>query len=413
LAIDGVSLSDAGWGREGRSGNGEPEHRRRNIPIKNAVLWSPGGSSGPALDGGPEGDGPYEYFVQRNVLVSINRHLDGADRESHFGFMLGHACRCPKSGVNYSVVDTAIAAQEVLAEEASGAYLIRAWAEARPAFADHTGVLLGWYHSHRLLGLMLSESDEETNERYFAQPWQASIVVVPDPRRPLGGVFRLNPGAGVAERRRPSRFYELHESLVDKSAPTVESAMSWTNYRIDSGEPPPMPQAPPPGADFEARPDEPFVIVPLVIPGEGDEPGMQPTSRRRKLLSLLAFVLVMVSVAAITVMRGMDRAPVTMLPQVQTVHTLDQRRFLGTVDGLDIAVERYEERTVDFDAGRIGCELLATGYAAADASFVETATRFGALGVEPGREAQDAYEAASGKIAVVNTHFDGSGCPRP
>jgi len=92
---------------------------------------------------------------------------------------------------------------------------------------------------------------------------------------------------------------------------------------------------------------------------------------------------------------------------------LDQRRLFGSIDGLTIAVERYDERAIDFDAGRITCDLLATGYAAADAAFVATATNFVALGGEPGREAQDAYEAASAEIAIVNNHFDGSGCPRP
>ncbi len=105
----------------------------------------------------------------------------------------------PTTKVRYSVADTVIAAQEALVEEASGAFLIRAWAEARSVFDVHSGVLLGWYHSHHLLGLMLSVSDEEVNERFFGQPWQASIVVVPDSKSPLGGVFRLYPDGGVAE----------------------------------------------------------------------------------------------------------------------------------------------------------------------------------------------------------------------
>jgi len=343
----------------------------------------------------------------------MNRHLDGAAADPHFGFMLGHACKCPNSGVLYSVVDTAIAAREVLAEEASGAFLIRAWAEARSAFADHTGVLLGWYHSHHLLGLMLSGSDEESNERYFGLPWQASIIVVPDSKGPLGGVFRLYPDAGEAERRQPSRFYELHDERMDQADAKLLSSVVWTNYEVREGGPDYEPQSPPEVDDSDPMATDELYAVPLVMPGEGDELELQPVIRRRKLMPVLAFIVVMAIVALVTVWRGLDRTPVTTLPQVLTVHTQDQRRFLGSVEGLDIGIERYGERAIDFDEGRIGCDLLATGYAAADASFVQTATSFRVLGEEPGREAQDAYEAASGKIAVVNAHFDGSGCPRP
>lgn len=412
MSSDGVSLSDAGWGREGRSGNKGPRHLRRKRPVGRSVLWAPRGASGSPLDGRSTGTGPYELFIQRSVIADINRHFDGADRDSRFGFMLGHVCRCPTTGIHYSIADMAIAATEVLVEEASGANLIRAWAEARSAFADHTGVLLGWYHSHHLLGLMLSESDEEVNERYFGQPWQAAIIAVPDSKRPLGGVFRLHPDAGVAERRRPSKFYELHDRPTDGASDTIASAVSWTNYEIDHDEPGEQRQDRP--AVVEPRPEEPYAVS-LVIPGEGDEYDLQPASARFTLkrwhLGVVALVMLIVALALVA--RGMDRTPVTTLPQVLSVRTLDQRRLFSSVDGLTIAVERYDERATDFDTGRINCELLATGYAAADAAFMETATNFGVLGAEPGREAQDAYEAASDKIAVVNTHFDGSGCPRP
>lgn len=434
LASDGVSLSDAGWGRDGRSGNKGPGHLRRKLPTGRAVLWAPRGSSGSALDSRPTDTRPYEFFIRRSVIAGINRHLDGRDRDPRFGFVLGYACRCPTTGVRYSVADTAIAAREVLVEEASGAFLIRAWAEARSAFADHAGVLLGWYHSHHLLGLTLSESDEEVNERYFSQPWQASIVAVPDSKRGLGGVFRLDPDAGVAERRRPSRFYELHDEPTDAASEASASAVIWTNYEVSREEPIEEPSGESGGesggasgsassgalgGEPQARPEmaeprqeEPHAVS-LVIPGDGDEFDRKPVYRRLKLVPLGVFVLVMVIVALVTVVRGLDRTPVMVLPQVRTVRTLDQRQLFAAVDGLSIAIERYDERAIDFDAGRISCDLLATGYAAADAAFMETATSFGVLGGEPGREALDAYETASTEIAVVNTHFDGSGCPRP
>ena len=313
--------------------------------------------------------------------------------------------------MHYTVADTAIAASEFLVEEEAGACLIRAWAEARSVFAAHSGVLLGWYHSHHFPGLMLSESDEDANERYFGERWQASIVVVPDPARPVGGVFRLYADAEAAERRLPSRFYELLDKPTGVADVGVSSAVIWTNYEIDRGEPAVEFEGPP--DVFDPRPDE-YEPLRLVMPGEGPKADLLPATGKRRLSPLLGvFVLVTVIVGLLMVANGLYRAPVTTLPQATTVRTLVQRQFFESVDGLNVAIERYDERAADFGVGRIGCDLLATGYAAADASFVRIAANFGPLGAEPSREAQNAYETASAKIAVVNTHFDSSGCPRP
>lgn len=414
MAGSGVSLRDAGRG--GAGGTAGPKHSRRKLPVGRAILWSPRDPERSVADDRPPGPGPYESFIHRSVITGINSHVNDDDRESRFGFLLGHLHRCPDTGIHYSVADTAIAAREVLKEEASGAYLIRAWADSQPEFAGYSGVLLGWYHSHQLLGLTLSGSDEDANERYFNEPWQMAIVVVPDPVRPLGGVFRSDPNAGVTERRSPSPFYELLDERTRTVGETA-SAVVWTNYDIDRGEPAPAVEsrpaegiAPPDDSGQTTRPSRP---VPLVIPGDGRGSGLFPAFGRRAWWPLGVFAMVMLFVALITIARGLDRSPVTTVPQARTVRTLEERRFFDAVDGLGIASERYAERSADFDSGRIGCDLLATGYAAADASFVRIAARYGDLGREPQADAESAYETSSTEIAAINNHFDGSGCPRP
>ncbi len=407
----GVSLTDAGTGGK-KSG---PQHGRRKLPAARAILWTPGDAIGSAVVDRPARPDSYETFIHRSVISGINRHVDD-DGEARFGFLLGHLYRCPDTGIRYSVADTAIAATEEFLEDASGSFLIRAWADAQPVFAGHSGVLLGWYHSHLLLGLSLSGSDEDANERYFGQPWQMSIVVVPDPVRPLGGVFRSDPDAGVAERRRPSPFYELLDDRED-AVGGAASAVVWTNYDIDRGEPVAEVKA----GRFEMtapalqreRSVGPTRPVQLVIPGDGRSSGLFPAFQRRAWWPIGVFAMVMLFVALLTIARGLDRSPVTTLPQERTVRTLEERRFFDAVDGLAIAVERYAERSADYEAGRIGCDLLATGYAGADASFVRIAARFGELGPEPAEDAQGAYDTSTTEMAAINTHFDGSGCPRP
>jgi len=409
-----VSLVDAGQGGQSHAGGG-PKHNRQPLPVARAIRWLPRGASTSNTEGAPAGSGAYELFIRRSVIAGINRHVNDPEQEPRFGFVLGHLYQCPDTGICYSVADTAIAAREVLNEEASGSYLIRAWADAQAVFAGHSGVLLGWYHSHQLLGLTPSVSDEDARERYFGHRWQMSIVVVPDSVRPLGGVFRSDPEAGISERRTPSPFYEL---LDDQAGPSggAASALVWTNYDLHKPDPSAGASGPTP------EPTQPAMVpqqvresrpVPLVFPGDGKQSGLFPAFQRRAWWPLGVFAMVMLFVALLTIARGLDRSPVTTLPQSRTVRSLEERRFFDAVDGLAIAAERYAERSADFDDGRIGCDLLATGYAGADAYFVRIAARFGDLGEQPHQDAQDAYDESTADIASINAHFDGSGCPRP
>ena len=89
------------------------------------------------------------------------------------------------------------------------------------------------------------------------------------------------------------------------------------------------------------------------------------------------------------------------------------RSFIELVDAVQIAGDRYAERAADFDAGRIGCGLLTTGYVAADEAYVRVAARFGEFGSDPNPRAESAYERAGSEMADVNRHFDSTACPRP
>jgi hypothetical protein len=83
------------------------------------------------------------------------------------------------------------------------------------------------------------------------------------------------------------------------------------------------------------------------------------------------------------------------------------------VDSIGLAAERYGERAADYDAGRIGCQLLTTGYLAADDAYVRVATDFRNLGAQSNSRTEAAYQRAGDEMAEVNGHFDRSGCPRP
>ena len=74
---------------------------------------------------------------------------------------------------------------------------------------------------------------------------------------------------------------------------------------------------------------------------------------------------------------------------------------------------RYEERRQDFDLGRIGCEMLAGGYATADDSFITMAGAYAGLGSAIDETLDAEYERLVEDMNRLNQHFDASGCPRP
>ncbi len=424
-----VSLRDAGRGPAGAADSaGRDTHVRRAFPIDRAAHWIPKRSESPVP---PAPDGPYEIVFQREALTGMSRHVAGNARESRFGFLLGRLHRCPVTGVHYAVVDRHLPAAEEFAEDAPGAYLLRAWADAQPEFRRHPGVLLGWYHSHHLLGLLLSEGDEDANRRYFGEPWQSCVLLVPDDARPLGCLFRPSIAGSAREPLDPEPFWEL----PGENEPGGRPVLDWTNYEIRRAEPmvglpapaevgkggrsddPPVPGPARAGspADDETK-DKPRSIV---IPSETDElRPFAPRGRKISWTTLFALIAILALIGtAIAV--GMRSEPTPQVTRPMTERTIrpvvppEITRFGEIAAELQRSVDRYGERARDFDLGRIGCELLTTGYGSVDESFIRLVAMRSQIASSPGSEVTMQFEQLSQEVDDVNGHFDASGCPRP
>jgi hypothetical protein len=92
---------------------------------------------------------------------------------------------------------------------------------------------------------------------------------------------------------------------------------------------------------------------------------------------------------------------------------MDLTRFREIAAELSTSIDRYQERARDFDLGRIGCDLLTTGYGVVDASFIEFVAVRARLEAEQGSEPAQEFDRLSEEVDDVNGHFDASGCPRP
>jgi len=325
-------------------------------------------------------------------------------------------------------VDRALPAGEEFVEEAPGAYLLRAWADAQPEFRRHPGVLVGWYHSHRLLGLLLSEGDMDANRRYFNEAWQCCVLFVPDETRPLGSVFR--PGAAESGRKPPdpAAFWEV---LAEDESKPGRPVLDWTNYEVQrevsvpglpvpeqkSGVPPPASASS--GRPFGAQSGSATSSVSVVIPAESSD--SRPLAPRRRFSSwttvfALVAILALVAIVASVGMRSNAPTPATrptMQRPVRPAVSPDLTRYREITAELRTSIDRYEERARDFDLGRIGCDLLTTGYGVVDASFIQLVAMRAQLDPEHGSEPAMEFDRLSEEVDDVNGHFDASGCPRP
>lgn len=418
-----LSLRDAARGPRRRGADASlPAHGRAVLPSAHAIRWVPDDAGGaPPAPAGPEA--PYEVFITQAALRAL--HANVADRagEPCFGFFAGRLFRCPETRIHYDIVERVIPVLEPFAEDAPQAYLLRAWEMARREFGRRPGVLIGWYHTHELLGPFLSETDAEACERYFGEAWQCAVVIVPG-RQLAGGLFRgLGSSAGAV---RASPFYEILDPASPGGDVRDVSVLGWRNYRTDQSSVGPGPG---PGEGFEQVADrvpataptirlEHTGPVPLVLPSESREPLLpHPSRQTRKTIGGIISLLLIVAAGVVAVRwakPGPKTAPPFVPVKTTSVQTENTNRELDSLlSALAFAVDQYEERRTDFDLRRIGCELLGGGYAGADRAAIAAAAGFARAVTPPNSASTTEYGRLLGEMDAVNAHFDGSRCPRP
>ncbi len=409
------------------SGGGDDaaRHHRAPLPSDRSVLWTP--NRDPDTPESPATSGPYEFFLTRSAMLEIGTHVADGEHEPRFGFLLGHLYRCPDTGVHYCVADATVPSSEPFSEDAPDPFLLRAWAGCQSVFRGHGGVLLGWYHSHYLLGLFLSDGDRAANERYFGEPWQCCVLLVPDPARPMGAVFRPSATSddGSAE---PMPFRELLAQEDVPAAGHPESAIQWTNYRPDREVKPVSGMSDPP-----RRTEAPPATQP--VPGVGASPaaaGIDVSDRRsepsrRRLPVWRRWPAWLVAAVAVGIggtlgglwLAGSGDVPPPVATEVETgeqalpTPSPEVQRFLDAATELQESMLRYGERRQDFDLGRIDCDLLAGGYAGASEASSGMEEAFTALAMEADGELAAEHDRLVEDMNGLQRHFEGSGCPHP
>ncbi|MFQ5679015.1 MAG: hypothetical protein ACE5HP_06115, partial [Gemmatimonadota bacterium] len=181
--------------------------------------------AGRTVDGGSD-----ELFVSQSVFVHILRHLPTVPGEQRFGFLLGNRLRCPATGDAYQLVDATWLAPHPLSERYGSGHFEAALLSARQEAKRLGKVVMGWFHNHStLMGVRLSDHDLRLHSRFFPEPWQCALLIVPHPRRPAGGFLQRRdadqyPGVELVP------FYEVVEEDGTGGWGPLESVVDWENY---------------------------------------------------------------------------------------------------------------------------------------------------------------------------------------
>ena len=226
------------------------------IPVAGSILWSPGGEA-PRRPG----DTPFPIFIAQPALAAIHEHLAGPPRPGQglMGFLVGDLCECPETHVSYVLIDSALRLNQPIYGDRTTDVVTRLWDRIAEQTREQQGHLIGWYHTHPPLPIVLSLLDVETHERYFAEPWQVAMIVGTgsDGLEPEAAFFRA--AAVDAWHNTPLQFYELlgEESL--RPGGKKRSFVTWKNYRaynpVSDKAPRPRQQAAPPESVAPASED--------------------------------------------------------------------------------------------------------------------------------------------------------------
>lgn len=220
--------------RFARTGDRQPEVPEREqvrlelLPAARAILWKPLPDSYHLLASmmrTPEQQA--QLFVTQRAFLQVERHLRSAPDLALGGFLAGHLCQCPRSRTQYSVVNTVVPFAEVTGDPIGARVTPEAYDTVRSRLDAHGLAVIGWYRNGSGLGLQLLPDDVDTHLAYFNEPWQTTMLVVPDPSKPKGAFFTYDPRVG---RGYCIPFYELFDGHAAESNRLDRTCVSWTTY---------------------------------------------------------------------------------------------------------------------------------------------------------------------------------------
>ncbi|MEK6842853.1 MAG: Mov34/MPN/PAD-1 family protein [Candidatus Micrarchaeota archaeon] len=153
----------------------------------------------------------YDAYISSTALEKAEKLFETAAKQylEALGLLVGNVYS--HKGKEYVLVENFITAKN-LPTAVSVKFTKESFSELTKAYMQHfkeKKIIVGWIHSHPTYGCFLSQTDINTQKRFFSAPFNIAMVV--DPMRHQNGrmqerVFRVNANG----------YYEISFCIYDK-----------------------------------------------------------------------------------------------------------------------------------------------------------------------------------------------------
>ena len=166
-------------------------------------------------------------FITQRAFLQVERHLASAPDLELGGFLAGYLGECPRTHVRYAIVNTVIPFADVTDDPIGARVTEQAYTAVSARLQAHGLVPIGWYRNGAGLGLQLLPDDIETHITYFKNPWQTTLLLLPNASKPKGAFFTYDPRVS---RSYCVPFYELFDNPGTDADRLALTCVAWSSY---------------------------------------------------------------------------------------------------------------------------------------------------------------------------------------
>jgi hypothetical protein len=221
-------MREAGRDRDQRPDVTSQDILRSPMPTDRAILWKPLPDSYHLLASMMRATTQQAFlFVTQRAFLQVERHLRSAPDLELGGFLAGQLFQCPRTQVRYAIINTVVPFADVGSDPLLSRVTQETYDAVKKRLDRHRLSLIGWYRNGSGLGLQLLPDDVETHVTFFDEPWQTTLLVMPDPAKPKGAFFTYD---ARVSRSYCIPFYELFDSPNVDAKRRDRTCVTWSTY---------------------------------------------------------------------------------------------------------------------------------------------------------------------------------------
>jgi hypothetical protein len=167
-------------------------------------------------------------YVTQAAIAACEAHVGGT-QVVPFGLLVGTACVCPRTKIEYLLLDEVLPARIELTPDEPDTQLAAELRDLATVAESRDKLVLGWYLGGMDEVLRLDAELERLHRDLFPEPWQVALVRSRGTEPEQGAFLRLDPMAG---RFYPVPFFELSpDSAQNGVTEGLRTGVAWATYR--------------------------------------------------------------------------------------------------------------------------------------------------------------------------------------